>query len=54
MILTIGQIIAFPAPGVQQPNPLTCSPVKQTASKGETFGTTLYAVAGICDQFAAV
>jgi hypothetical protein len=44
MVLTIGHIIAFAAPCVEQPNPFPRNAVKQPAGETEGLGTPRYAV----------
>jgi len=44
MVLTIGHIIAFAAPRVEQPNAFARYAVKQPAGETEGLGTPRYAV----------
>jgi hypothetical protein len=44
MVLTIGHIIAFAAPCIQQPNAFARYAIKQPAGETEGLGTPRYAV----------
>ena len=51
MILAIDNIIAPPAPGIEQPRPLAGLRVKQLGGHGKGFRTERDRIAGVSDQF---
>ena len=50
MILPIGDVVAFAAPGVEEPGPLPSLPVEQPGRHGKGFGATGDAVARMGDE----
>lgn len=54
MILSVRNIVAFAAPGIEQPGPFPGSTVEQPRGEGEGFGASGDALAGLDDQGGAV